>query len=41
MACFFTPAHRMDVWGISISPEVVALWVTIEVQSHSVPLDLQ
>lgn len=31
MTCFFTPANRMDVWGISINPEVIALWITIKV----------
>lgn len=40
MTRFFTPANRMDVWGISINPEVIALRIAIKMQSHSVSLYL-
>ena len=36
----FTPAGWLDVPGVGVDPEVVALWVAIEVQPYPVALDL-
>lgn len=40
-AGLLTPARRLDVPGVCIHPEVVALWVAIEVQPYPVALHLR
>lgn len=37
VAGFLTPAHRVSIGRVTVHPEVIAVRVTIEVQSHSVP----
>lgn len=40
VSCAFTPAWRMDVRGIGIHPEVVAVRVAIEMEPQTVTTDL-
>lgn len=40
MPCLLKPASRVDVRGVSIQPEVVALRVAIEVETHPVATHL-
>ena len=40
MSHLLTPARWLDVPGVGVDPEVIALWVAIEVQPYPVALDL-
>lgn len=40
MSRAFTPARRMDVGGVGVHPEVVAVGVAIEMEPQPVPTNL-
>lgn len=40
MSCLLKPASRMNVWGVGVDPEVMALRITIEVQTKAVATHL-
>lgn len=36
MSCFLKPASRMNVWGVSIQPEIMAFRVAIKMKAHPI-----
>lgn len=40
VTCFLTPSNRMNVWRISVHPEIITIWVSIKMEPYSVATNL-